>query len=77
MSWGIDEIELDSFPLHAYGCELDRDATLSLEIHLIEGLRLDLSLFERSRDLHEPIGEGRFPMVDMGNNTKISDRFWF
>ena len=77
MARSIDEVQFDSLPLHTHRSELDRDPPLSLEIHIIEGLRLDLTFFEGSRDLHEPISEGRFPMIDMGDDTKISDRFWF
>jgi hypothetical protein len=77
VSGSIDEIELDSLPLHAYWSQLDCDATLSLEIHLIEGLRLELALLEGTRDLHESIGERRLSVVDMGDNTEIaySSRF--
>ena len=77
MSWSIDEIELDSFPLHAYWSELYRDATLTLEIHLIEGLRLELALLECPCDLHETIGKSRLSMIDMGDDTEIADGRWF
>ena len=73
MSWGVDEIELDSLPLHTYWSELDSDTTLTLEIHLVECLRLELTLIECSSDLHESIGKSRLPMVDMGDDTEIAD----
>ncbi len=73
MSRSIDEIEIDSLPLHAYGSELDRDTTLALEIHLIESLRLELTLLECSSDLHEAISKSRLSVVDMSNDTKIAD----
>ncbi len=73
MAWSIDEIEFDSFPLHTYRSELDRDTSLTLEIHLIESLRLHLTLLERTGDLHETISEGRLAVIDMGNDTKIAD----
>lgn len=73
MSRSIDEIELDSLPLHTYGSELDRDTSLTLEIHLIEGLRLHLTLLESTSDLHETISEGRLAMIDMSNDTEVAD----
>jgi hypothetical protein len=73
MSRGIDQVELDSFPLHPDRSELDRDTTLTLEIHLVKCLRLDLPLLECPRDLHESISERRFPMIDMGDDAEITD----
>ena len=77
MSRSIDEIELDSLPLHTYWSELDRDTSLTLEIHLVECLRLHLTLLERTGDLHETISESRLPVIDMSNDTKVADRGWF
>jgi hypothetical protein len=73
VSWSIDEVELDSLPLHTDWCELDRDTTLTLEIHIIEGLGLDFSFFERACDLHESVGKSRLPMIDVGNDTEVAD----
>ena len=73
MPRSIDEIELDSLPLHTYWSELDRDTSFTLEIHLIERLRLHLTLLEGSCDLHEAISERGLAMIDMGNDTKIAD----
>jgi hypothetical protein len=74
MSRSIDEIEFDSLPLHTHWSELDRDTSLTLEIHLIECLRLHLTLLERTSDLHETISESRLAMIDMSYDTKIADR---
>jgi hypothetical protein len=73
MPRSIDEIELHSTPLHAYWSELDRDTALALEIHIIECLRLHLTLLEGSRDLHETISKSRLPMIDMGDDTEVAD----
>ena len=74
MSRSIDEIELNSLPLHTYWSELDSDTSLTLEIHLIEGLRLHLTLLKSTSDLHETISECRLAMIDMSDDTKIADR---
>jgi hypothetical protein len=77
MTWSIDEVEFDSFPLHAYRSELDGDATLTLEVHIVEGLRLYFAFLECSCDFHESVGKGRLPVVDMRDDAKISDGVWF
>lgn len=74
MSRCVDEIELDSLPLHAHGSELYRDAALALEVHIIERLRLEFALLEGTSDLHESVCESRLPVVDMSDDTKIADR---
>ena len=71
MSRSVDEIELDSLPLHAYRSQLDRDTTLTLEVHIVERLRLELAFLECSCDLHETISKSRLPVVDMGDDTEI------
>lgn len=77
MSWSIDEIELDSPPLHTYWSELDRDTALTLQIHLIERLRLHLSFLQSASDLHETISESRLTMIDMSDDTEVADGSWF
>lgn len=74
MPWGIDEIEFDSLPLHTHRSELDRDTALALEIHGVELLLLHLTFLYRSSDFHETVSEGRLAMVDMGDDTEVSDR---
>lgn len=73
MPWSIDEIEFSSFPLHTYWSELDGDTPFPLEIHVIECLRLDFSLFECSSDFHETVCQSRLAMINVSNDTKISD----
>lgn len=76
MSWSIDEIEFGSLPLHAYWSELDGDTALTLEIHIIECLRLELTLLESTGYLHESVCECRLPVVDMSDDTEVADGFW-
>ena len=76
MSWSIYEIEFYSLPLHPYRSQLDRDTTLTLEIHVIEGLRLELTLLESTSDLHESVCECRLPVVDMSDDTEVADGCW-
>jgi hypothetical protein len=52
---------------------LDRDAALALELHLVEHLLLHLTRLEPAGGLDQPVGQGRFPMVDMGDDREIAD----
>jgi hypothetical protein len=77
MSRSIDEIEFDSLPLHTYWSELDGDTTFSLKVHVIECLRLELTLLESASYLHEAVCERRLPMIDMCDDTEVTDGGWF
>ncbi len=74
----IDEIEL--VDLAGFGFEIERDArgfdgdaALALEIHRIEDLRLHLAGLESAALLNEAIGQGRFTVINMGNDREIAD----
>ncbi len=51
----------------------DGDATLPLEIHVIEDLRLHVAGSNSVRQLEKPVGQCRLSMVDVGNDGKIAD----
>ena len=57
--------------LHLYRVALDCDTTLLFEVHVVEHLSLgnvySLCCFKQT------VGQGRFAMVDVSNNAKISD----
>ena len=59
--------------VHADRARLDGDALLALQIHRIEELRDHLPLADGPGPLQEPIGQGRFPMVDMGDDAEVAD----
>ncbi len=78
MSRRIDEVELVQLAIfrviaHAHGVQLDRDAALALQVHRVEDLLAHQPLVQRPRQLDQPIGEGRFPMIDMGHDAEIAD----
>ena len=60
-------------PLEPDGLRLDGDPALALDIHIVEHLRAHLTFGEATGRLDQAVGERRLPMVDMGNNTEISD----
>ena len=77
MSRCVDEVEFVRLAVfgvvHAHGVELDRDAALALEVHRVEDLCPHTSLIERTSEFDQPIGNGGFAVVDMGNDTEIAD----
>ena len=53
---------------------LDRDPALLLELHIVEHLAVrHLPRGQAPRGLDQPVGQGRFPMVDMGDYGEVAD----
>ena len=57
----------------AHGLCLDRDAALALNIHAVEHLRVHLTRGQAAAILDQPVGKGRLPVIDMGDDREISD----
>ena len=51
----------------------DGDPSLPLQIHGVEVLILGIAVRHRPRHLEESIREGGFPMVDVGDDTKVTN----
>ena len=51
---------------------LDRDATFPFQVHSIKDLLLGLSGSHRTSCVKNPVSEGRFAVINMGNNQKIA-----
>ena len=81
MAGSIDEVEGIFLSLvvifHLDGVALDGDATLALEVHVVEHLIDEFLVVERMGEFQKPIGQGGFTMVDMGYDAKISDVFHY
>jgi hypothetical protein len=56
---------------HPSGLELDRDAALALNVHVVKELLLQVALRHRLRHLQETVRERRLPVVDVRNNTEV------
>jgi hypothetical protein len=69
----INEIKGLIFPLHPYRLKLDGNSPFLLNIHGIEQLRVHVAFGHRASNLKHAVGQGRFAVVDVRNNTKISD----
>ena len=57
----------------AHRLSLDGNAALALDIHRIEDLFLHLAVGEPACGLDQPVGQGRFAVVDMGHDREIAD----
>ena len=55
------------------GLGLDGDAPLPLQVHFVQELVLLFAIGKGTGELQQPVGQGRFPVIDMCNNGEISD----
>lgn len=81
MTRGVDNIKLvgiaivcSIFQRNALG--FNRDPSFPLDIHRIKHLIRHLPISQPTTHLYKPIGQRRFTMVDMGDDRKISNKFW-
>ena len=58
---------------NTHGLRLDRNSPLAFQIHIIQHLRLHLTLGQQSGLLNNSVSKGRFSMVYMSNDTKIAN----
>ena len=51
----------------------NRNPTFTLQIHVIQGLILHVPVRNGASNLQKSIRQGAFPMVNMGDDTKVSN----
>ena len=78
MSRSVDQVKDILFSIfrliHCTHClRLDCDTTFSLKIHIIQYLRLHLPAGQKSCHLNNTVCQGRFPVVNMRYNTKVTN----
>ena len=78
MAGSVDEVQLvgdagTMLVVDAYRVGFDRDPAFPLEIHLIEHLIAHIALCDGAGPLQQAVGEGRFAVVDMGNDGEVAD----
>src|ERR1035438_225401 len=61
--------------IQAHGMGFDGDAALALQVHGVEDLLHHLALRERAGGLQQPVGQRRFPMIDVRDDGEIADEF--
>ena len=75
MPGGVEDVDLHAFPDDGAVLGFDGDPALPLEVHAVHNPLLGLlSRSEHARLLEHGVDEGRFPMVDMGDDGDITDR---
>jgi hypothetical protein len=52
----------------------DRNATLFFQIHGIEHLIFHVAIRNRARGLEQPVGKRGLPVVNVGDNAKVTDQ---
>ena len=58
---------------HAYGVGLDGNAALPFQVHVVQQLVRHFVLGNGLGQFDKAVGQGGFPVVDMGDNAEISD----
>ena len=76
MAGGIDQVE-DVFltlrlKIHLNGVTLDRNPPFSFQIHIIQHLFPRITIRNSIGPLKETVGQGRFTVVNMGNDAKVA-----
>ena len=80
VSGGVEEVEAVGFTVlglvgEGDGVGFNGDAFFPLEIHGVEVLGLCLSLGDGLGFFHETIRQGRFAMIDMGDDGEVTGKF--
>ena len=78
MARRVHQVELVGAPIlgdivEPHRLRLDGDAALFLDVHIIEDLRAHFAVGEATGALDQPIGQGRFAMVDMRDDREVTD----
>ena len=78
MAGGVDQVQRVFLPVLGLvdqpdGLRLDRDPALALDVHTVKQLLLHLTLGHRAGVLDQPVGQRRFPVVDMRDDGEIAD----
>jgi hypothetical protein len=74
----VDQVELVLVAVrrpivHAHGVELDGDASLPLELVVVQHLLAHLPLVESRGPLQEPVRQRRLPVVDMCDDAEVAN----
>ena len=79
VSGGVDQVEdiflpvLDVRKTDTLG--FNRNAPFFFDIHVVKHLCAQFPFRDRMGLLDDPVGQGAFPVVDVGDNRKVSDIF--
>ena len=68
-------LSIFGFVSHLNGVAFDGNSPLAFEVHIVERLVLHLPLCNGSSGLEQAVGQGAFPVVDVGNDAEVSNVF--
>ena len=82
MARGVDQVQLVHVPVLSLVGQFDRpgfdgDAALALKVHVVQQLALHFPLAHGVAFFHQPVGQGAFAVVDVGDDGKVSDMVLF
>jgi hypothetical protein len=76
---GVDQIKyivlIIKTIIHLNGMALDGDAPFPFQIHIVQGLRLQVPVSNSSCNLQEPIRQGAFAVINVRDDAEIPDMF--
>ena len=78
MSRGVDEVEdiivaILAVIMQPHGLGLDRDTALAFQVHLVKVLVGFLAVGKRSGRLEQAVRQGRFAMINVGDDGKVAN----
>ena len=59
--------------IQPYGLRLDRDATLTLNVHVVEQLFFHVALGNHAAMLDEPVSQRRLAMINVRDDREIAN----
>ena len=62
---------------HLDGVALDGDAAFAFKVHIVKHLVDEFLVVKRMGEFQKAVGQGRFAVVDMRDDAKISDVFHY
>ena len=68
----INQIKVIAPIAHPNRRQLNSDTLLPFQLHRVKQLLLHDPLLHCTGQLHHPVSQGRFTMIDMGNDAKVA-----
>jgi hypothetical protein len=78
VTWRVNQVQVVNLPiasaiLQRSGLRFDGDAAFFFDIHRVQNLSFHLPLLQSSTALDQSVSQGRFAMINVGDDGKISD----
>jgi hypothetical protein len=77
VAWGVDQIEnvllTVQLVVHLDGVALDGDASLALQIHVVEQLSLQFALRHRAGVFQQSVGQGALAVINVCNDAEVTN----